>query len=126
MPTPHEKINAPIESYTSPITVNTEVLHQRLSTKRMKKTIELPAWLMQKANDSQIDLAKLLQKSIRQELGLYSEANIHHNAPEEYQPPHSERNALPYVAISAILLLLALIGLFFLLRHYDLLNFLFN
>ena len=66
--TPHEDIKTPLEGSKQRIVVSMREARIRWANKTVRKTVTLPAWIVQKANFQGLNLSKILLDSLKRKL----------------------------------------------------------
>jgi len=63
-------INVDKDEFTSVVAVDTETYHRYYENKSVKKTLTLPMWLNEQAEQANINFSQALQKAIKSELHI--------------------------------------------------------
>lgn len=70
LPTPPININVSGGDFITAIAVDTDNYRRYFDNQSVKKTLTLPMWLNQRAEDANINFSQTLQKALKEELGV--------------------------------------------------------
>ena len=68
--TPPNKIRVKGDDFATAISVDTDTYRRYYENKAIKKTLSIPSWLNQRAEDANINFSQLLQRAIKNELHI--------------------------------------------------------
>jgi len=70
---PPNKIKASGDDFTTAISTDTDTYRRYYENKAVKKTLTIPSWLNQRAEDANINFSQLLQQALKTELHIHDQ-----------------------------------------------------
>jgi predicted RNase H-like HicB family nuclease len=70
-PTPPEKIKAPVGAFVTLVQAMMPLVRERMSRKSVNKTLTLPKWLNDLAEEKHINFSHVLQSALKERLGVF-------------------------------------------------------